>query len=410
MLKTSDYAKMSNEQVVFILDKHSSMAPYSHEFVLGSADPQMLSGFIGAMSNFMEEMTGSEQFQWKTQYGTHSTLLVESGEWTLGVLSVLRETSEVRSKLRRIVHEFEDSFKAMKGARAIEGSAFKEFDNFVKRVFIFGRLTNNSLILKGKDWKESALPYETPSKAFNVTKFLIFANSEQSIGQAARSQKLEENKARELTAQALWNNAIYVKYIPSEDDILALSEGSASILLRKENPLLLSPNTIRIIGALDGRTPLSAFMKIHEMDDVEQLYSELGNLITIGHVHKISIEQRLILVKECILSKFLQLCVNAVGTEKAIDYFTQALMRGIPNHPWVGRIKVMDDMSAHCSLDTRMKPLDLDSIYYALQYLTEEISKDLSRDIGMQFVEETHASIIEQCHYEWEQYIHDGVI
>ena len=132
MLKTYDYAKMSNEQVIFIIDKYSSMAPYAHEFVAGSADPQLLSGFIGAMSNFMEEMTGSEQIQWKTQYGSNSTFLVESGEWTLGVLSVLRETSEVRSKLRRIVVEFEDAFQALKGAEGIEGAAFKEFDKQVR--------------------------------------------------------------------------------------------------------------------------------------------------------------------------------------------------------------------------------------------------------------------------------------
>ncbi|MHA1576509.1 MAG: hypothetical protein ACTSU3_04040, partial [Candidatus Thorarchaeota archaeon] len=96
MKETSDYAKMSNENVLFILDRHTTMAPYSHEFVKGGADPQLLSGFVGAMSNFMEEMTGSEQIHWKTQYGSDSTFLVEGGEWTLGVLSVLRETSEVR--------------------------------------------------------------------------------------------------------------------------------------------------------------------------------------------------------------------------------------------------------------------------------------------------------------------------
>ncbi|MHA1479807.1 MAG: hypothetical protein ACTSQZ_00070, partial [Candidatus Thorarchaeota archaeon] len=344
MKETSDYAKMSNENVLFILDRHTTMAPYSHEFVKGGADPQMLSGFVGAMSNFMEEMTGSEEIHWKTQYGSDSTFLVEGGEWTLGVLSVLRETSEVRSKLRRVVLEFEDCFAALKGAEAIEGAAFKEFDSFVRRVFIDDRLTSDSLILKGSDWRVVGDPYETPSQAFYASKFLIFTNSDDTIGQTAANQEISIDKARELASQALWHHSIFIKYIPSENDILSLSMDSASVILGKGNPLKLSPRTVRVVAALDGRTPLAELTQEFDLNDSQNTYSELGGLNNLGYIHKISIEQNHVLVNECILSHILNQSTTAIGRHQTIDFITSAQDIGIVDHPWVGRIKITEDL------------------------------------------------------------------
>ncbi|MHA1637445.1 MAG: hypothetical protein ACTSUB_05465 [Candidatus Thorarchaeota archaeon] len=410
MKKTSEHAKMSNEQVLFILDKYTTLAPYSHEFVEGGADPQILSGFVSAMTNFIEEMTGSEQIHWKTVYGSGSSFLVEGGEWTYGVLSAQRETSEIRSKLRRVVVEFEDSFSALKGADAIEGGAFIDFDKFVRRVFLEDRITENSIILKGTDWRELQTKYETPKQAFDVTKFLLFAESGKSIEEIAKYQRILEIEACSLARDAMWKNAIYVKYVPSLDDIIALSEGSASILLKPENPMNLSVNTLIVITSLNGRQPLSAVTHQYDRNDLENILSELGDLINHGYIHKISIEHRLALVNECILSELAQTCNTAVGTEEAKNYIRRAQKKGIVHHPWVGRIRINDDLSIYSALDTSMTPQDLDFLYDAVQYLIAEITHEVSKDIGNEYAEETRTSIIERCHKKWERYLQDGIL
>ena len=169
---TSDYAFISNEKVLFILNKFTGVAPYSHEFVQGNLDPQILSGFISAMSSFMGEVVGIEQTEWKTEYGSDSTLLVEGGSWAVAVLAVTRETNELRSKLRSVVREFEDSFEVLRDADGIDGQYFTEFNDFVRRVFLSDRTNQRSVILKGSDLEERMPPFDLPSISFNVTKLI----------------------------------------------------------------------------------------------------------------------------------------------------------------------------------------------------------------------------------------------
>ena len=69
-----------NEKLVMIINKNSGLAPYSHEFSKGNLDPQVISGFISAMTSFMGTVTGEKQSYWKTVYGSDSVILVENGE------------------------------------------------------------------------------------------------------------------------------------------------------------------------------------------------------------------------------------------------------------------------------------------------------------------------------------------
>jgi len=51
----------------------------------------------------MGTVTGEKQSYWKTVYGSDSVILVETGEWTVGVLVTSRETSEGRSKQEELL-------------------------------------------------------------------------------------------------------------------------------------------------------------------------------------------------------------------------------------------------------------------------------------------------------------------
>ncbi|MGY5862928.1 MAG: hypothetical protein RTU09_11205, partial [Candidatus Thorarchaeota archaeon] len=347
---TFDYSEISNEKVLFILNKLTGMAPYSHEFVPGEQDPQILAGFVSAMTSFMGELTGTEQAQWKTEYGSGSTLLVETGEWTTGVLEVSRETNEGRSKLRRVLVEFEDSFKYLKHDDVIESRLFKDFDQFVRRTFLGDRLTERSIILKKSNRYDASGQYDLPSEAFKMAKFHQMTTSGQSLSEIAEAQNLAMQEVEDLVSRALWSNAMYLSYVPSDDDILSISEKSSSILLSRENPLRNSLQVLKIVIALDGRTPLMSIFEKLNLWTTSSVLLELGNLVNKGYLHRASIERRILLASECVLSTLIRACVKVRGSSDATNYFFTGQNRGIEMHPWVGRIKLQDNMTVRCQL------------------------------------------------------------
>jgi hypothetical protein len=401
---------MTNERILFILNRQTGMAPYSHEFVQGGIDAQVLSGFVSAMGSFMGEVTGTEETGWKTVYGSDSTFLVEGGEWALGVLAVLRETTEVRSKLRSVVREFEDSFAALRSADGIDGSGFNEFDHFVRRVFTNDRLSEKSVLLKGSDWREIEVVFASPREAFRMTRFLVFAKNGQSLGEAAWDQGIDLEEATELVSKAHWGNALYFNYVPVEETILSLSERSSSFLLRRDNPLGITPKTVQVIGALDGRTPLSFHMRDLGLGGDEEVLFELGDLINRGYVQKISLEKRLVLVNECVLRNLILKCSDAVGQETVSKYFLEVRNSGISEHPWIGRVWLLQNGFINCVLEETMSPVDLDDMYDGLEFLIEGIVEQLNKDTGDDYARSLLKSVRETCHDEWNPYLNDGVM
>jgi hypothetical protein len=407
---TSDYSEISNEKVIFVLNKFTGLAPYSHEFVSGEQDPQILAGFVSAMTSFMGELTGSEQAQWKTEFGSGSTLLVEVGEWTTGVLEVSRETNEGRSKLRRVVMEFEDSFQFLKHDDGIESRLFKDFDQFVRRTFLCDRLTERSIVLKNSNRYDTSGQFELPSIAFKMAKFLHLTTSGQSLSEIAEAQNLALQEIEDLVSRALWKNTIYLSYVPCDNDILSISEKSSGIILSRENPLRLSLQTLKTVTALDGRTPLiSVFEKLNLWTTGSVLH-ELGSLVNKGYLQRASIERRLLLVNECVLSALVRACVKVRGSSNAANYFFTGQDRGIEMHPWIGRIKLQDNMAVRCQLDETMTPEDLDDMYDAVEFLTLTVADQLSNDAGPLTAKYLLSGIRKRCRAIWSSYLMDIVV
>ncbi|MFW9845964.1 MAG: hypothetical protein ACFFD6_04400, partial [Candidatus Thorarchaeota archaeon] len=287
-MSTDYYAQASNEKVLFLMNRLTGVAPYAHEFVIGDLDPQMLSGFVGAMGSFLGEFLGTEHSQWKTVYGSDVEFIVEGGEWILGVLAVTRETSELRNKVRSIVAEFEDSFRVLKTSDGLEGGLFKEFDNFVRRVFTEDRLIERTIALKGLDWQDINTKHETPSIGFSTTKLLHEIEHGESLGAFAKSKKRNFEEIRDTISYAYWKGIVYLLYVPAEDDILCLSEGAHSILFKRENHLQLTLSTIRIVGAIDGRSKLSEVIRRCDLSESPQILREIGLLVNRGFLQRVT--------------------------------------------------------------------------------------------------------------------------
>ena len=396
---------MSNEKVLFLLDRGTGMSPYSHQFMPEKIDPQILSGFISAITSFMDEASGPETTHLQTVDSSDTSFLLEGGDWLIGVLSVMRETNEARSKIRRVVREFEEQFSVLKNADSFEGSIFKDFDRFVMNLFLSDRISERTLILKGWDWPEFFRSFDIPSESIGVNKFLNQAEDKQSIKEVAELQGLSVDEAIDLASVAFWKNALYLNYVPSDNDILALSEGSSTILFRKENPLELSPRTVRILGSLDGRKPLSSFLKMLGGKSIQRVLLELGSLANRGYLQNISLERRLVLVNECILSQFFQVCSQAMGAGKATKSLYAAIEAKVETNPWTSRIRLVEGSIGHSAIDMSMTPADLEALSAAIEILTEDLEKDLGSVTGQSNANSMLAAVRKRCRESWRPYI-----
>ncbi|MEE9540400.1 MAG: hypothetical protein V3V85_02770 [Candidatus Thorarchaeota archaeon] len=396
---------MSNEKVLFLLNRGTGMSPYSHQFMPEEIDPQILSGFISAITSFMDEATGPETTHLQTDDSSDTSFLLEGGDWIIGVLSVSRETNEARSKLRRVVREFEEQFAVLKNADGFEASMFKDFDKFVMDLFLSDRISERTLILKGWDWPKFYRSFDVPSESLGVNKFLNQAEDKQSIKEVAQSQGLTLDEAINFASIAFWKNALYLNYVPSDNDILALSEGSSTILFRKENPLELSPGTVRILGSLDGRRPLSLSLKMLGGKSVDRVLLELGSLANRGYLQNISLERRLVLVNECILSQFFQVCAQAMGAGKATKSLYAAIEAKVEANPWTSRIRLVEGSIGHSAIDVSMTPADLEALSAAIEILTDDLEKELGGVTGQSNAESMLLSVRKHCRESWRPYI-----
>jgi hypothetical protein len=399
-----------NEQVLFIITKEGGVAPYSHEFASGGSDPQILSGFVSAMGSFMGEVTGSSQNRWKTVYGPDSTLIVEGGNWCIGVIAVNRETSEVRSKLRRVVQEFEEAFEFLRDAQGIEGGIFEEFDHFVRRVFITDRLSERSILLKGEDWFSQCKRFELPSIAFKITRMLYFAKTGDSLGYIAKQMKHPLDEVKELVSRVIWRNAVNVVYAPSNQEILAPSENALCTLLDSSNPQVISTETMRVVGALDGRAQLSTVYDSVQTRDKPKVCSELGKLLNRGYIQRISIERKLVLAKECMLCKLLELTSQHISKTHLMMKIDDAFKKGTNSHPWLARIRISSELIARCLFEDGMAPSDLDSLHEALDYLIKVITTLIQRRLNKQLSSSLLSQVQETCNEKWLPRLWDTMI
>ncbi len=400
----------SNEKLLMIMNRNSGLSPYSHSFIEEDQDPQVLSGFVSAMTSFMGELNGEKDSNWKTVYGSDSILLVEGGDWIIGALVASRETNEARSKLRTIIREFEDSFAVLKDADGIDASMFRDFDEYVRRVFVDEQITSRTKVTKMYHWRPSLSRFSLPSTAFKVSKILLGFEETESIENIARFQRLPIKEVIEIISKAYWQGIVKLQYIPSDDDILALAEKAASIIFQKTNPLALSSTTISVISLLDGQTSLSNLTNDMIIQDQELLLAEFGLLINNGFIQRISVEKRLVLLNQCVLSNLVFRGSSKIGKREMKSIFQTIRNQGRIYHPRISRIILTDDIHIRCILEESMTPVDLDDMCDALEYFIREIMEHLTSSCGNHIADSLIQSARRESNQIWAPYLENVVI
>jgi hypothetical protein len=378
---------IANEKIIIILNKNSGLSPYSHEFCKGNLDPQIISGFISAMTSFMGEMMGNLQTHWKTEYGSESMLLVEHGAWAIGVLVVSRETAEGRSRLVRVVREFEDYFTALKDSDEIEGSALRDFDQFVRKAFVNEQVTGRTLVIKNPEWRSLLFEFDFPSTAFAVSKILLGFEETQTIKEIAAFQGINIEETVDLVSKAYWCNAVFLKHIPDDNEILTLSERASTVIFQKDNPLRLSNVTLNVTARFDGRASLSQIAENIDGQDSKVLLDELGTLFNRGFIQRVSLEQRRVLFNESILSFLVFEGSSIMGQKKMRQDFETIRRNWGTRYPRIYRVMLTDRMRTYCVFDENMTNDDLDELANALELFIQELSEHLSIICGKHVVE-----------------------
>ncbi|MHA2045557.1 MAG: hypothetical protein ACW99G_12235, partial [Candidatus Thorarchaeota archaeon] len=366
-------------------------------------DPQMLSGFISAMGNFMGEVTGTEEVQWKTVYGADSSILVEGGDWVLGVLAVGRETTESRSKLRRIIVEFEESFSYLRDATAFEGGIYDEFDKFVRRIFVDSKISSRSLLMNPSMWLEELIQAGGQDLGGSHLSELDSITVEE-IAKLVQ-KPLEETSY--MISEIAWSKRLPISFVPPDNEILALSEGSSSILFSQKSSIQLSPSTLMVIGALDGRTKLASVMNSVSVKNRGIVLNELGSLDNSGYIQRISIERRIVLLNECILSELIESCTRELGPWKGKQYFLWAINAVIKQNPWVARLRLTKTNRVILVLDDYIGPLQLDEICGTMDKVVDLIGIYLTRDKGKATAHRIVSDAKRRCNRKWSEYLMD---
>jgi len=400
----------SNEKLLLILDRNSGLAPYSHEFHRSYLDPQIISGFVSAMTSFLGFVTGEQQSSWKTVYGLDSVILVETGEWTFGVLAVSRETNEARHLLRRVLSEFEDCFEVLKNSNGIEGSAIRDFDKFARKLFADERVTNRTIIMRRPEWRTLLTNFDLPSTTYTVSKILLSNDKVQTVQEIADFLSLKIDKVIEHVSEAFWKNVVDLKFVPADYDILTLSEGASTYLFHNTNPLRVADESLKVIAQLDGRTQLSHLIKKKNSTQMKTILEDLGGLINRGFIQRISEKLRLALHNECILSALFLKGSRIIGNRNMELLFEKIHEIGQKEFPWINKIILTDQMEAHFIFEGGFSPSDLNEIVSILEFSTRELGNLLATMCGRNVVDRLLDSIRSNCKELWFPYrIHAGI-
>ncbi|MHA1575813.1 MAG: hypothetical protein ACTSU3_00490, partial [Candidatus Thorarchaeota archaeon] len=175
-----------------------------------------------------------------------------------------------------------------------------------------------------------------------------------------------------------WHNLIHLGYVPANDDILIPSRDSLGCLLSQNNPLDLCVDTMRVIGKLEGRKHLGTIFSALNTQNVESVSLEVGNLISMGYIQKVTVEHNMVITNERILNSFIRECKSFLSKGYLLGIIRKTHAEGIIKHPWLSKVSICDDLLVLCPLNEHMFPEELECVYDATLYIMNEMTRLLS--------------------------------
>jgi hypothetical protein len=315
---------------LYIIQRDSGVCLYYHDFAEKMYDPHLLSSFISAMAAFFDEAASMGKSKARAFEGTHSLLLVEFGEWTVGVLSTTQDSFDLRIKLRKIVESFEEQFALLRWVE-MDLAIRTRFAPVMIDNFVQGRLHPSTIIHVRGNW-------EFFTNNSDVIKILRVIPSVCSLKDASEFLELPMETITKLMAQALWDKAIAVVTPPKPEDIF-----QAKSLVGKTTEGI-SEETASVIPQLDGETPLSIVAEKVKTSDLRLFLEEIAILAEKEAIEPVTIGQTLIIMYSKILQEIMNRSVSIIGTQVTRKLFYQARHSLMDDYAWVAFIDIDDDV------------------------------------------------------------------
>lgn len=315
---------------LYIIQRDSGVCLYYHDFAEKMYDPHLLSSFIVAMASFFDEAASMGKSQAKAFEGTDSLLLVEFGEWTVGVLSATHETFDLRMKLKNIVENFEEHFALLRWVE-MDLAIRTRFAPIMIESFLIERLRPNTIIHVRGNW-------EFYTNSSDVIKILRVIPSVCSLKDAAEFLEIPISVVQKLMAEALWDKAISVVTPPKPEDIFQATH------LTRETTEGISEETAKVIPQLDGETPLSIVAEKVKTSDLRLFLEEIAVLAEREAIEPVTIGQTILIMYSKILQDIMDSSISIVGTRVLKKQFYETQQSLVDDYAWLSFIDIDDEV------------------------------------------------------------------
>ncbi|MFX0107618.1 MAG: hypothetical protein ACFE7R_04990, partial [Candidatus Hodarchaeota archaeon] len=312
-----------NVQSVYIIKRDTGVCMYHHDFGEEMFDPHLLSSFLVAMTSFFDEATRSVSSKARAFEGTDNRIIVEFGEWTMCAISIEEDTTEIRQKMKRLISIFEDQFSLLRWVD-LDLAVYTRFERNVIEEFIRDRVSSESVIRLKRDWEYYV------SKA-EVESFLKLLPDTCTVKEAAGFLELPVELAMNLTAEALWDKAIFLSKPAKPDDIY-----QATSLIHSAGKVDgISPETAMALPELDGETPLSIAAERVKTADLKRFLDEIAVLEQRKAVELVSPAQATVVLYTSALQVLLSNCSKVLGIKPARGIFFKSRNALAEDFPWL---------------------------------------------------------------------------
>lgn len=315
---------------IYIIRRNTGVCIYSKDFTGSAFDPQLLSSFLVAMTSFFDEATRSMTSQARAFEGTDYTILVEFGEWTLGAISTKVDSANVRAKLRRMIQGFEEQFSVLRWVD-IDLAVQTRFEKTVINEFIRDEIAPDSVITVRPEWQHyTSRP--------DVASFLRLIPAICTVRDAAGFLEVPVEIALNLTAEAVWENAVKISNPLKPDDIYQ----ATSVAAPRRDTRELTPNEAQALSHLDGETPLSIAAERLKTADLKRFLDEVALLEQRRMVELVSPSQAVVVRYSTALQSFLDRCANIVGINSMRHIFFTSRERLDSTYPWLSYVTLAE--------------------------------------------------------------------
>jgi hypothetical protein len=360
---------------VYLVKRETGICMYYHDFIDPPIfDPHLLSSFVVAMTSFFDEATKSVTSQTRAFEGTDYKILVEFGNWTLGALSAVKDTVQLREKLRRTISKFEEQFNVLRWVD-LDLAVHTRFDRDVIEEFVRDLVHPDSIIQVKRDW-------QFYTKDAEVVALLRLIPPLCTVKEAADFLEVPIEVALNWVAEAVWEKAVLLTNPVKPDDIYQTTD----LMGTRGGVSGVSEETTKALTELDGETPLMIAAERVKTSDLKRFLDDIALLARYKAVERVSPSQAALVLHTSALQTMIGMYAKILGFRTVQRVFSDVRKSLLSEHPWLAFVNVEEnmDLGMKSSLTTATVRGDItpDTIAEGFDVLFRFVTKEVEKLIG----------------------------